>query len=170
MATVAVIAIVLLLFSWLSQQQRIARISSFEECAEAGFPILESYPPQCRTSDGKRFTQNIGNELEFHDEILISSPRPNQTITSPLRVSGRARGSWYFEGSFSGELFDPEKRSLGTVILQSRGEWMTEEFVPFEGVLEFSNPSSENGELVIKNANPSGLPENEKTLIIPVSF
>lgn len=30
-------------------------INSFEECIDAGYPVLESYPRQCRTPDGKMF-------------------------------------------------------------------------------------------------------------------
>lgn len=33
-----------------------AQINSFEECAAAGNPILESYPEQC-TANGKMFTK-----------------------------------------------------------------------------------------------------------------
>ncbi|MFA5172865.1 MAG: hypothetical protein WC435_00475 [Candidatus Paceibacterota bacterium] len=33
-------------------------ITSFEECAEAGNPVTESYPRQC-TADGKIFTEEI---------------------------------------------------------------------------------------------------------------
>ena len=36
-------------------------INSFEECVEAGNPVMESYPEQCRTEDGKHFVRNIGN-------------------------------------------------------------------------------------------------------------
>jgi hypothetical protein len=32
-------------------------ITSFEECVAAGNPIMESYPEQCRTKDGKHFTR-----------------------------------------------------------------------------------------------------------------
>jgi hypothetical protein len=34
-------------------------ISSFEECAAAGYPIMDSYPEQCATPEGKNFTKNI---------------------------------------------------------------------------------------------------------------
>lgn len=34
-------------------------ISSFEECVAAGYPIMESYPEQCRMPDGKTFTRKI---------------------------------------------------------------------------------------------------------------
>lgn len=152
------------------QQEKISKINSFDACAGAGFPIMDSYPPRCAVPGGKSFTQFIGNELELSDEILISIPRPNQKITSPLKIEGKARGTWFFEANFSGELFDANKKSLGVVILTAQTEWMTEDFVPFEGKLEFQTPKTDKGELIIRNANPSGLPENEKTLIIPVSF
>lgn len=35
-------------------------ITSFEECAAAGNPIMESYPEQCRAPDGTLFVRNIG--------------------------------------------------------------------------------------------------------------
>jgi hypothetical protein len=34
-------------------------IESFEDCVAAGNPIMESYPRQCRTSDGKHFVEFI---------------------------------------------------------------------------------------------------------------
>ncbi|MCA9390332.1 hypothetical protein KC571_02905, partial [candidate division WWE3 bacterium] len=37
------------------QDYQLAQISTFDECARAGYPILESYPPQCKTPDGRTF-------------------------------------------------------------------------------------------------------------------
>ena len=34
-------------------------VESFEECVAAGNPIMESYPRQCRTDDGKSFVEKI---------------------------------------------------------------------------------------------------------------
>lgn len=174
-AKISIVVLLLLVgafgaYYFYQQKRQIAQISSFEQCAEAGFPILDSYPAQCRVSDGRSFTQDIGNELEFSDEFLISNPRPNQKVSSPLKVEGKARGTWYFEANFSGELFDDNNRLLGTVILTAQEEWMSEDFVPFEGLLEFLAPSTGKGRLIFKNANPSGLPENEKEIVVPVRF
>ena len=41
------------------KQTQISQINSFEECAEAGYPIMESYPEQCRTPDGRNFVREI---------------------------------------------------------------------------------------------------------------
>ena len=42
-------------------------IESFEECIAAGNPAMESYPRQCRTSDGKNFVEEI--DPMFENEV-----------------------------------------------------------------------------------------------------
>lgn len=34
------------------------------------------------------------------DLIVLTSPQPSTRITSPVTLTGKARGYWYFEGSF----------------------------------------------------------------------
>ena len=34
-------------------------IRNFEQCAAAGYPVMESYPEQCRTPDGRLFVRVI---------------------------------------------------------------------------------------------------------------
>jgi len=145
--------------------------TTFEECAAQGNPIMESYPRQCRTEDGKTFVENIGNELDKIDLIRINSPRPNAVIGSPLTISGEARGYWFFEGDFPVIL----KASDGEIIAQhfvtSQGEWMTENFVPFEGDLSFETPEfGDTGTLILQKDNASGLPEHDDALEIPIKF
>jgi len=50
---VAVLASVLLR---VSQEQD--TVSSFQECADAGNPIMTSHPRQCRTPDGRHFVED----------------------------------------------------------------------------------------------------------------
>ena len=42
-----------------SFQNQYSEINSFEECVSAGNPVMESYPQQCRTADGKHFVEKI---------------------------------------------------------------------------------------------------------------
>jgi len=37
-------------------------INSFEECVAAGNPVMESYPRQCRTLDGKHFVESLSEQ------------------------------------------------------------------------------------------------------------
>ncbi|MEX2145124.1 MAG: Gmad2 immunoglobulin-like domain-containing protein [Candidatus Spechtbacterales bacterium] len=149
----------------------LSKIRSFEECARSGDSvIMESYPRQCRLSDGRTFVDYIGNELEKMDLIRIDNPRPNQVISSPLIVSGEARGYWFFEASFPVRLYDANGNEIALAIAQAQGDWMTEDFVPYEAVLEFTTPSTSTGVLILEKDNPSGLSENEDDLFVPVKF
>lgn len=146
-------------------------INSFEECIAAGYPAMESYPRQCKTPDEKSFTEYIGNELEKTDLIRINSPRPNQEIESPIIIEGEARGYWFFEGDFPVVLTDWDGLIIAQAIAQAKGEWMTEDFVEFEAHLEFEKPEYSNkGTLILQKDNPSGLPENDDALEVPIIF
>lgn len=147
------------------------KIDSFEKCVEKGYPVLESYPPQCKTPDGTTFVQNVGSEMEKADKIRITSPRPNEKISSPVKIIGEARGTWYFEATFPIVLVDWDGRIIAEGYAQAQGDWMTENFVPFESMLQFKIPDyGEAGTLILKKSNPSGLPENDDSLEIPVKF
>ena len=36
-----------------------SNINSFEECAKAGYPIMQTYPAQCKSPDGRSFTEPV---------------------------------------------------------------------------------------------------------------
>jgi len=108
-----------------------------------------------------------------HPLIKVAAPRPNGIIESPLVVTGAARGNWFFEASAPMVLTDWD----GKIIAQSYiavtppTDWMTEDFVPFTGVLEFTAPEyGERGALILQKDNPSGLPEHDDAFEIPIRF
>ena len=103
--------------------------------------------------------------------IVVDSPAPGETVASPLRVRGRARGTWFFEGDFPIALRDASGKSIATGYVTAKGNWMTQEFVPFQGTLEFKKSSSwGRGTLIFKKDNPTGLRKHDDSLQIPVSF
>ena len=73
--------------------------------------------------------------------IVIDAPIPGATVTSPLTVTGRARGPWYFEASFPVILKGPGGAVLATVPAQAVGDWMTTDWVPFTATLVFTPPT-----------------------------
>lgn len=105
----------------------------------------------------------------YEDLLQVNAPLPSAEITSPLTVSGKARGQWYFEASFPVSLYDANGKLIGQVPAQAESDWMTTEYVPFSTTLFFSSDTA-TGTLVLQNDNPSGLPENQKELKIPVTF
>ena len=102
--------------------------------------------------------------------LVVSSPLPNSMITSPVVIEGTARGTWYFEASFPIRVFDGDGTELGVGIAQAQGNWMTLDLVPFKVSVSFKTPKSSEGTLLLHNDNPSGLPENDKELRVPIRF
>jgi len=144
-------------------------INSFQECVEAGFPVAESDPRQC-TANGQTFTEEDEEDEDSIELIQVESPSANEEISSPLDVTGEARGPWYFEATFPIRLLDGNGNEIATGFATAQGDWMTEDFVPFDATLEFEIPNTNTGTLVLERANPSGLPENAQELRIPVTF
>lgn len=103
--------------------------------------------------------------------IEVAAPLVNATISSPLTVTGRARGGWYFEASFPLELKNTAGTVIATGIAQAQGDWMTDAFVPFTATLNYpAQTAGSTGTLVLKKDNPSGEPANDMSLTIPVQF
>lgn len=107
--------------------------------------------------------------------IYLESPRVEGKINSPLTVRGQARGPWFFEASFPLILTDWDGKIIAQSYAQAEGEWMTTDYVPFEGRITFENPSwdaefSKRGTLILQKDNPSGLPEHDDAVEITVYF
>jgi Immunoglobulin-like domain of bacterial spore germination len=111
------------------------------------------------------------------DLIVLSTPVPLSVVGSPLLVSGKARGNWFFEASFPVTLTNWDGLIIAEGIATAEGDWMTTDFVPFSTLLEFTSPYPVDGQdfmkrgsLILKKDNPSGLPEHDDALEIPITF
>ena len=109
-------------------------------------------------------------EKPTRDLIKITNPLPGQVIKSPLQIEGIARGVWFFEANFGIELTDENYLQITETYATALGEWMTEDWVPFESNLTFSKPKSKNGYLIFHKANPSGLEEHEMSDTLKIMF
>ena len=157
-------------------------VVSFADCVQHGYEVMESSPRQCHTPNGVTFTETAVPSptpdisptplpTSTGDEnISVSAPEINGEVTSPLKVTGQARGAWFFEANFPVKLLDGTGKVLAQVPAWAKGESMRQDFVPFEATLIFKNPTTATGTLVLKKDNPSGLPENAAEARIPVRF
>ncbi len=107
---------------------------------------------------------------EKMNSLRLYAPKPGEPMISPFTVRGEARGTWFFEASFPVELYDGEGKLLANAPAQAQEEWMTEDFVPFAVTLNFETPKTTNGRLVLRKDNPSGLPEHDDSISVPVRF
>lgn len=118
---------------------------------------------------------------DLTDLIRVYSPQAGTKITSPLKVTGEARGRWYFEATFPVTVVNWDGLIIGDGYATARPDegkdWMTTEFTPFEGTIEFEKPViiepgtyNERGAVIFQKSNPSDLPENDAAVEIPVLF
>lgn len=163
-------------------------ISNFAECEAAGYPVAESYPRQCMTPDGQNFTEEISapevlTTTKGNSDIIRNvSVREGDTISSPLVVTGEARGMWFFEASFPIALTNWDGLIIAEVPAEAvldpndpNSTWMTEEYVPFEATITFETPTAgdpavNRGSLILQKSNASGLPEHDDAYEVQVVF
>ena len=66
---------------------------------------------------------------------------------------------------------DWDGRIIGEGYVTAEGEWMTEDFVPFSGTIDYTLPVdsySASGTIIFHKDNPSGLPEHDAAFEVPV--
>lgn len=52
-------------------------VQNFEECVKEGNPVMESFPRQCRSSDGQLFVEEIKDNDSSSEDLMINE---NQTL------------------------------------------------------------------------------------------
>lgn len=107
------------------------------------------------------------------DLIVLESPLTKEAIASPLIVKGKARGTWFFEGSFPITLVNWDGLIIGGGYATAQGEWMTTEYVPFEGTITFDRPDtqvSDRGWIILQKDNPTGDPKFDNALEVEITY
>lgn len=126
---------------------------------------------------GGNTTQNTNDESaqNYKDMIVVDYPVKDHDIVSPLTVSGKARGNWFFEASFPIVIVDWDGRIIAEGIAKADGDWMQSDYVPFHADMSFKRPKCEaeycrRGAIILKKDNPSGLANNDDAFEIPIRF
>lgn len=136
--------------------------------AQTPLVTLNDSPETVQTQEEVTYNTDKKDDL-----IQVAEPQSGQVVSSPLEVSGKARGYWFFEASFPMEIINADGMIVGQSFATAEGEWMTEEFVDFTGEIEYEpglDISGTSGFLILRKDNPSGLPENDDYLAIPIIF
>jgi len=149
------------------------------------FDIGRKKPAEDITNNSNNGTSSISIDGVYRNLIKINNPKSFDIISSPVTVTGSARGNWFFEASFPIQVFNYEDEQIGGGIATAKGDWMTTDFVPFEGIINFSatttisnqivsnqigDDSLSSGYIRFMKDNPSGLPEFDDHFDIPVYF
>lgn len=119
---------------------------------------------QTKTSEPASIQNILGNK----DDLISFSIRPFSNVHGTVSYRGSIKGGYFFEGNILIGVADINKK----IIRQSNGvaktDWMTSGPVDFEGNIDFSGLPKGPAYLEIHNDNPSGLTENDKSILIPI--
>ena len=126
--------------------------------------------------DGRVLPWDEYESMQYYkDKVRLDEPIAGDTVSSPIKVSGHARGFWFFEATAPVFVTDASGEIIGEGFIQATEPWMTEDFVPFEGTISFdisneNNVSGSKGVLILRQQNASGLPEHDDAFEVPVIF
>lgn len=98
------------------------------------------------------------------NSITVDQPQAKTVVKSPISISGKARGTWYFEGSFPIKLIDSKGVVIATGIAKANGDWMTVDFVPFTSTLSYTVATTTEATIVFSKDNPSGDPARDYSI------
>lgn len=149
----------------------------------AGFFLINNYiynekQNNSQTEDSKENNKKIPQDIQDHinsksNLIKVNYPKPFDEISSPVEVSGMARGNWFFEASFPITIVDWDGKIIGEGYATAEGDWMTTEFVPFSGTVNFDLENDavyKRGAIIFRKDNPSDIREFDDALEIPINF
>lgn len=100
--------------------------------------------------------------------VSIAGPASGATVGAAFTVSGKAPGNWYFEASFPIQVRDENGNVIGRTHANAQGEWMTEDLVSFIATVNIEGAYKGPATLILLRDNPSGLPENDDSVSIPI--
>jgi|GEM_PF-5955498 len=100
--------------------------------------------------------------------IVVFSPTENEVVRSPITITGKAKGNWYFEAVFPIDLVNSNGDIIGHGQARADTDWMTTDFVNFHAYVEYPATSTGRAILVLKKDNPSDNPEFDQSIFVPV--
>ena len=101
-------------------------------------------------------------------EVTVSSPKPGATVSHTITVTGQAPGAWFFEAQFPLLVKDSNNETVASEPAHAQGDWESTGEVTFTDSIvvdpSFHGPAT----LVLLRDNPSGLPENDDSVTVPI--
>lgn len=122
-----------------------------------------------RINELEKVGQEINMEILGNKNDLVSfSIEPGQEVSGVLAATGAVSGGYFFEANIQVNILDLNKKVLRTGNGNAKTEWMTSGPVGFDTILDFTKLRKGKAYIEIHNDNASGLPENDKSILVPI--
>ncbi len=101
------------------------------------------------------------------DDLISFSIWPNTKVHGIVSYRGVIKGGYFFEANIGINILDLNKKALKRSNARSTTDW-TIDPVSFEGNIDFTGLPKGSAYFEIHNDNASGLPANDKSVLIPI--
>lgn len=106
--------------------------------------------------------------LPLSAHVSVTEPVSGGTVGKTFTVSGKAPGNWYFEASFPIMVRDSNDKVIARTHGNAQGDWMTTNLVAFTATVNIEAAYKGSATLILLRDNPSGMPENDDSVSIPI--
>ncbi len=113
-------------------------------------------------------TSTSDTPAPLHERVHVTSPLSGGTVGKTFGLTGDAPGNWFFEATFPIQVRDPQGNVIAHAHGNAIGDWMTTEQVKFATTVSIETNYTGQATLIIMKDNPSGLPEKDDSLEIPI--
>jgi hypothetical protein len=108
-------------------------------------------------------------EIQGNKSDLVSfSILPGSKVSGVVAYSGAIKGGYFFEANMLVNVLDKNKVVIKQGNTTATTDWMTADAVSFGGSIDFTNLPKGPAFVELHNDNASGLPENDKSVLIPI--
>ncbi|MFA6301305.1 MAG: Gmad2 immunoglobulin-like domain-containing protein [Candidatus Paceibacterota bacterium] len=135
------------------------------------FENKETYFPfWSQNQEGKTSNENELQVFGNKDDLVFLSVLPNQKVRGVVEITGSVKGGYFFEGNILINVLGKDKNLLQAGNGNATSEWMTAGPVSFKTTIDFSTLPKGPAYIEVHNDNASGLPENDKSILIPITI
>jgi hypothetical protein len=140
----------------------------FDACAQAGNPVMESYPRRCAWPSGVVVTEVIDEQdvpplVETSPQpsnLQVAEPAPSAAVGLPLRIRGTAQ---VYDDRVHYRLLDAD----GSVLTE--GQTKIDELGDFDVSVMYADPFGTSGKLEVFESSPNG-DATDAFVSLPVQF
>ena len=101
-------------------------------------------------------------------KVIVTTPEAKQKVSHIVTVAGVAPGPWFFEAQFPMQVRDAEGNIVGRTTASAQGDWETSKLVTFTATMQIDANFHGAAKLILMKDNPSGLPENDDAVEVPI--
>ncbi len=135
------------------------------KCGLLGGGCSNTFPNQNASS-----TTVSENARYSNTDIYATNFRSGQSVFNLMTLNGEAKSTWFYEGIAKGEVRNEKEETVGAFTIKALRDPKTANFVEWAGQIQYNEPKTKTGYIILKNANTSGDVKKDKALWIPVIF